>query len=37
MNQSVLDECYRHQSYIDDLEAERGLFDERARATSRQR
>ena len=36
MNQSVLDECYRHLSYIDDLEAERSLFDERARAASRQ-
>ena len=35
MNQSVLDECYRHLPYIDELEAERGLFDERAILTSR--
>lgn len=36
MNQSVLDECYRHLPYIDDLEAERGLFDERAKAANQQ-
>ena len=35
MNQSVLDECYRHLPYIDDLESERGLFDERAKLASR--
>ena len=29
-----MDECYRHLPYIDDLEAERGLFDERAKLAS---
>lgn len=36
MNEEVLDQCYRHLSYIDDLEKERGLFDERARAAAHQ-